>query len=142
MVWIWTGIIVLSIIIEVATCGLVSIWFTLGALVCLIIALLGGVAWYIQVVVFIITSILFLIVLRHYLEKLVKKDIKPTTGLEPLIGKEVTLSKTIELDTFGEIEIHGIIYSAALKDEAQAPILAGTRVRVVGVDGNKIIVEK
>ena len=68
---IWGIIAVVSLIVEGLTVGLVSIWFTAGALISLVLSLLG-VSEIIQCIVFIIVSIFGLIVFRNYWKKHMK----------------------------------------------------------------------
>ena len=57
---IWLGIIVLSIVVEASTMGLVAVWFLPGALVSLVLALFEvGLPWQITVFVVLAAVMLF-----------------------------------------------------------------------------------
>jgi len=68
------------------------------------------------------------------------KNNKENTNLESLIGKSVKLCKAIEEDSMGEIKISGIIWRVVSKNKK--PIADNTKVKIVGIDGNKFIVEE
>ena len=60
---IWLIVLVVCLVAEIATLGLTSIWFAGGALLALLIAMIGGPLW-LQVLVFLVASIVLLIVTR------------------------------------------------------------------------------
>ena len=51
---IWLAIFVIALVIEASGPSLVSIWFALGALVTMIISFIPGVAWWIELIVFVV----------------------------------------------------------------------------------------
>lgn len=142
MVWIWTSVIVLSIIIEALTCDLVSIWFTLGGFVSLILSFIKGVSWQAQLVVFVVSSLVFLICLRSLFVKMVNKNKRPTNGVELQEGKPIYLLKGIDKDKEGEVKINGVVYTAIVEDESVLPLQKGERVKIINNDGNKVVVAK
>lgn len=56
MVWIWLGVVALSVFVEAATLTLVSIWFAAGAL-CATFAAYAGVSLTVQLLIFVAVSI-------------------------------------------------------------------------------------
>ena len=50
MIYVWLGILVATVILEIATTQMVSIWFAIGALAAFIAALLGVEQLWIQIV--------------------------------------------------------------------------------------------
>ena len=62
--WIWICVIVGAVIIEALTMDVVSIWFTIGAIVPLILSATNACGWEIQVIVFIIISAVLILTLR------------------------------------------------------------------------------
>lgn len=72
-VFLWLGLMILFLVVELATVGLTSIWLAGGALIALFVALAGAtVAW--QCIAFIVVSVLLLI-----LRGLLQRDI--STGI-------------------------------------------------------------
>ena len=60
---IWLIVMVVCLVVEISTLGLASIWFAGGALLAMIIALIGGPLW-LQILVFLVASIVLLIFTR------------------------------------------------------------------------------
>ena len=71
---IWLSIFVIALIIEAFTNEIVSIWFSLGAMIATIISLIGGIDWYIELIIFIVISAASLLCLRPVVNKLLKRD--------------------------------------------------------------------
>ena len=69
---VWSIVIVGTIIIELAGPQVVSIWFTLGALVSLILAIFNVELW-IQIVVFVGISLVALAITKPLYDKFLKK---------------------------------------------------------------------
>jgi len=139
--WIvWLSIFVIALIIEAATSELVSIWFSAGALIPLILSFINGVPWWIEVIVFVVISFATFLFLRPYLKKLIKKD-SVDTNIDEIIGKKgiMTIAST-ELDA-GEVKINGVLWTAVNVKEEE-PIEQGAKVAVVAINGNKLIVKK
>ena len=137
---IWLVIFVLSLIIEGLTAELVSIFFSLGSLVALIMSFFTGIPYYIELVVFVVLSIISLLALRPVMNRVLKKE-KRLTNIDEFVGKEIKLSKGYEQYSFGEANIGGIIWRV-LNIEEKEPINEGAEAVVISVQGNKLIVRK
>ncbi len=137
-IWIWLGVVAASLIIEFMTMELISVWFLVGGILALILAALK-VPVEVQISVFVVTSLVFLLVLR---KPLLKKIIKPTqkTNTDALIGESFDLLSDIKFDLPGTIKINGVIWSAVAEDGQE--IEKGTIVDIVSIKGNKILVAK
>lgn len=138
-VYIWVAIILLAIVVEIATVELVGIWFFPGALIALVLALFG-VHLAIQVGVFTVATVLFIIFFRKKLIQYLSKD-KSKTNTDLLIGKELKLITPIAFQTPGSVKINGVVWSASLEDET-AELKEGSLVKVVEIKGNKLIVRE
>lgn len=75
---VWSIVIVGTIIIELAGPQVVSIWFTLGALVSLILAIFNVELW-IQIVVFVGVSLVALAITKPLYDKFLKKEMAKKT---------------------------------------------------------------
>ena len=136
---IWGIIAVVSLIVEGLTVGLVSIWFTAGALISLVLSLLG-VSEIIQCIVFIIVSIFGLILFRNYWKKHMKNNITHT-NIDGYIGKEVMVIEDIDNDTEkGVIKINGQLWTARAVNGEK--IEKDSKVKIQRLEGNKVFVEK
>ena len=137
---IWLVVFVLSLIVEGLTSELVSIFFSLGSLVALIMSFFTGIPYYIELVVFVVLSILSLLALRPVMNRVLKKE-KRLTNIDEFVGKEIKLTKGYEQYGFGEASIGGIIWRV-LNIEEKEPINEGSIAKIVSVQGNKLIVRK
>lgn len=138
MVWVWTGILILTIIIELVSFELDCVWFSIGSLIALILALCGC-SITAQIIVFLIVSVALLCSVGIVCRKLLKNT-KGKTNLDSVIGTTHTLLKPIETEVAGEIKVNDVTWRAVTKDGS--PIAANEKVKVVSVEGNKFIVEK
>ena len=89
MIYVWAGVVALSLIIEFITQELASIWFSGGGLIALILAACKvGIAW--QIPVFVVVSFALLLATRPLVKKFIKKE-KVATNADSLIGKKAKL---------------------------------------------------
>jgi len=136
---IWTGLLVVFVIGEALTVGLTSIWFAAGSLIALVCALLGANLW-IQIVAFIVATILSLIAFRPLCKKYINGKVEPTNA-DRNIGAEVLVTEAIHnLQATGAVRIGGITWSARSESDALIPV--GTLVRIVRIEGAKVYVEQ
>lgn len=92
--FLWLGVIVVTIVVEIITVGLTSIWLTGGALAALIVCALGG-HWGLQLAVFFILTFLLLYFTRPWAIKHINNK-KIKTNYEETIGKEVRITETVD----------------------------------------------
>ena len=85
-VWIWLAIFVITIIVEAATQDLVSIWFSLGSLVALAIS--GFSVWWVEIIVFLVVSVIALILTRPIMKRLMQRN-ERKTNTDDFIGKKL-----------------------------------------------------
>ena len=134
----WLIIFVIALIVEIATMGLTSIWFAGGALVAWVFAKIGfGLT--VQIVVFVIASLLLLILTRPIAVRYFNVE-RQKTNAESLIGEcAVVVEEVDTLKAQGRVEIHGMEWSAKT-DELDGKIAKGKVVVVDGIQGVKLIV--
>ncbi len=140
MFWVWLGIIVVAVIVEIVTLDLVSVWFAFGGLIPFILAAIGGIPIEIQVVVFVIVSALLIIFLRKYAQKWLFKNMNAKTNIDMQIGKIYRLLEDANFEKNGSVKINDVVWTAVSKDGEL--IEKGQLVEIVSVDGNKMIVKK
>lgn len=141
MIWIWLAIFIITFIVEAATSDLVSIWFSIGAVVSIILSLIEGVPYYVEIIVFAVLSLVLLIATRPMVKKILKNQERKTNA-DDLIGKTVKVMETITEDLHGTIKINDVIYTASLSNNDTDTILEGTKVKIIGINGNKVIVKR
>ena len=138
MEYIWLAILILSVAIEAITMGLTSIWSAFGALIALFATLFGGPLW-LQIVLFIVVSVVTMILTRplaiRYLGPVLKK-----TNIDAIPGKTGIVVETIvPVEGRGQVKIDGQIWSAKLEDET-AQLEKGMTVIVDRIEGVKDVV--
>ena len=129
----WLIILVLFGIGEAVTVGLTSIWFALGALGALIVSQLGLGFWP-QITTFIVLSALSMLLVRPFAKKFLRPGYSATNA-DRIIG--ATGLVTEEIDNLAG---HGLVWSARSTEEG-AVIPAGQEVRIVQIQGVKVLVE-
>jgi len=136
--WIWVFILVATLLIEVETAGtLVSIWFSLGALVALIVLWLGG-PLPLQVLMFLVVAIASLLAIRPLASNYFRGNIVPTNQ-DRVIGAQAQLLTPITSTSWGQVKVFGSVWSVQSIDKK--PIAEGTLVEVVALEGAKLIVK-
>lgn len=137
---IWLAVFALSVIIEASGPNLVSIWFAVGSLVTLIISFIPGVAWWIEVIVFVVISAVSFIALRPLFKKLLKHNIFDT-NIDSYAGKKGYVVEEITLLKPGSVKIGDVKWSAIPLNENDK-FEVNEVVEVVTINGNKLIVKK
>lgn len=139
MVYIWLGLFIVLIIIEIATMALTTTWFAIGALVATVVSLLGGPVW-LQIILFLVVSLIMLIFTRPYALKYFNKD-RVKTNVEEIIGKQVMVTQTIEnYKGQGEVVVNGLPWTARSDDDSLV-IEKDQLVIIKAVEGVKVIVK-
>ncbi len=135
----WIIVLIATLAIEAATMGLTTIWFTGGAFVALIIELLNG-SFLLQVIIFLMVSLILLIFTRPVAVKHFNKE-REKTNLDSLIGKQAVVTSSIHnLQETGQVMIDGKEWTARSTD-ASKTIAKDEIVRIVSIKGVKLIVE-
>jgi len=137
MILVWFGIIILAAVIEAVTMDLSSIWFSVGGLFALLVAIFAAEAVAAQAIVFIIASTVLLLVLRPiFKEHMKKNEIK--TNADGLVGKVAICQREINNGERGEVKIEGKIWTAISNED----ISADEKVVVLAIKGVKLVVRK
>lgn len=137
---IWLVLFVAMLIIEAIGPALVSIWFALGAVIALILSFIPEVAWWIEVIVFVVISIATLLALRPILKRYIKRN-NYNTNIDSFTGKRGYVIEDITYLRPGAVKIVDVSWTAipVNKDEK---IVENEIIEVVAVNGNKLIVKK
>ena len=136
MVWIWLGVTILAIVVELLTPELVSLWFAIGGIVGIAFSFIPGLPWWGEIIIFAIVSLVLLLTLRPVLKKYLKnKNLK--TNTDRLVGQEVRVLTQADFDTLGTVKIGDVIWN--VKSSDGTALLADEIVKIVQIDGNKLI---
>lgn len=136
----WVVALVVFLIVEAVTAGLVSIWFVFGSLVALICAALGAAVW-LQIFWFVIVSVATLVLTRPLVKRYVDSR-SVATNADRSIGRAAVVTERIDnLAATGAVKLDGVVWTARSTDDAVA-IETGKRVTVRAIEGVKLIVER
>lgn len=139
MFWVWLAVIVLSVIIEIATAELISVWFTAGAVVPFVLSAFDAVSYPWQIVIFVVLSGAFMIGLRPVAKKFLLRNCNEKTNLDRIIGQKYTLLQSTDFEHTGKVMVNGVEWTAVAQDNQS--IEQGTVVEVVSTSGNKLVVK-
>ena len=136
----WLVLFVILLIIEIFTMGLTTIWFAGGAIIAFVLAYVGFGAP-MQIIVFLLASIILLVLTRPIAVKFFNKE-RQRTNAESLIGqKAVVIEKIDSIHGLGRAEVNGMEWAA--KTEALDCVIdVGEIVIIDGIQGVKLIVRK
>lgn len=136
MVWIWLAVFLVAVVVELATPQFLSLWFALAAVVCLGLSFIPGLPWWAQVLIFAVLSTVLLICLRPICNKyFLRKQV--ATNVDSLIGREVRMLTEANFDVLGTAKVGDVVWN--IKSQDDSPLLAGEVVKVLSVEGNKLI---
>lgn len=139
MTLVWLVALIVFAVTEAVTVGLVSIWFAGGALAALIAAGLKAPLW-LQLVLFLVVSIVLLASLRPFVKKFAKPHRVPTNA-DRHIGQTALVTEEIDnLRETGAIRMDGVVWTA--RSESGEVIPAGATITVRRITGVKVWVEQ
>lgn len=124
-------------IIEIATTGFLIFWLGVSSLVAMISSFLTD-NILIQAIIFMISSAILIPLTKPLTDKFINKKTIPTNS-SSLINKQGIV--IIDIDTIkatGQVKVDGQIWSA--KTEDASIIKKGTEIKVLKIDGVKLIV--
>ena len=134
---IWLVLMVVFLIAEAVTVATISLWFAAGALVALLVSLLGLQVW-LQVVLFLLVSGVLLaclrpMVKRHFTPKLTRNNVDAIVGTRGMVTAEID-----NVCAAGQVKLNGMEWTA--RSTTGQIIPAGTLIRVDRVEGVKVFV--
>ncbi|MGN1146713.1 MAG: NfeD family protein [Acetatifactor sp.] len=136
----WLVVLIVTIVIELVTMGLTSIWFAGGALVAVIAAALH-MPLAVQIALFLLVSLLLLFFTRPIAVKYFNKD-RVRTNVEGLVGRQaIVISEIDNLQGIGQVTVGGQEWSARSHDD-KLKLPVGAVVDVVAINGVKLIVRE
>lgn len=139
MTTIWIVALVVFLIIEGATVGLVSVWFALGSLCAMIASMLNAQLW-LQIVLFIVVSAVSMYFTRPIVKKYINGRVVPTNA-DAVIGSECRVVETIDnIAGTGAVYVGGKTWTARSTDDTVIP--EGELVTAERIEGVKLIVAK
>lgn len=135
----WLIALVVFLVIEAATLGLATIWFAGVALVALIAAMCGA-GIVIQIVLFLVVSLVLLFFTRPFAVRFLNKDTLKT-NVDRVVGMEGVVTEEISnLAGTGKVSLGGNMWTARTENEG-GTIPVDAVVTVLRVEGVKLIVK-
>ncbi len=136
---IWLILSGIFFILEIFTVSFMMFWPGVAAFISTLLAIIG-LPTQVQIIVFSILSILLIVFTKPLTKKLFKSS-NVNTNIDNVIGKEGLVIKEIDnLNRKGQVKVDGEIWTAisSTGDKISQDLV----IKVVGVDGVKLIVEK
>ena len=135
----WIAALIVFVVAEAVSVGLVSIWFALGSVAALICAMLHGPVW-LQILWFVAISAVTLYFTRPLVKKYVNAK-SVATNADRNIGRHAVVTERIDnLSATGAVQLDGVAWTArSVRDDA--PIEKGVTVTVREIRGVKLVVE-
>ena len=139
MTLLWLAIVVISVAIEAVTVGLTSIWVAGGALVAMILGMLGlGTFWQLAAF-FIVTFVLIFFTRPVAIKHLNSKRVK--TNYENVIGKKICIKERVDnIRQTGSAVVSGQEWTVRSSDDNVA-FETGQMAEVIRVSGVKLIIK-
>ena len=137
MTMIWLLLIVAFVVFEAMTLSFGIVAFAFGALGSLVAAAAGGEVW-LQVLVFLGGSALFLALLRPLILKRLRVPESQRFNADAIIGEMGLVTRAIAPEAPGAIKVRGQEWSAVASDEEAIP--EGASVRILEIRGVRAVV--
>ncbi|MGI6710203.1 MAG: NfeD family protein [Bacilli bacterium] len=137
MIVFWALIIVITIIVEINTFDLVSLWFTVGAIVAIILAALK-IEPLVQIGVFVGISLVLIIALKPLTKNIRSGKSIVKTNADRVVGMVGVVTKNITPGDVGQVKVDGELWHAINQDGKT--ILEGKNVSIKAISGIKLIV--
>lgn len=138
MIAIWAVIFVVTLIIELETADLTTIWFCVSSLITLICSFFSIDILY-QIIIFVALSFILILSTRPLTKKMMNKDIIHT-NTDKLVGMIATVTKKIVDGEIGEVKVDNNFWRAISIDGIS--INENEKVIVNSLSGNKVVVSK
>ena len=133
----WLILLVVFLLAEAATVGMVSAWFAVGALAAMVTALLHGPVW-LQTVLFVVVSTGLLLSLRPLVRKYLSPNLT-ATNVDSVVGSTGIVTAAIDnVSAAGQVKLGAMEWTA--RSTSGQPIPVGTLVKVDKIEGVKAYV--
>jgi membrane protein implicated in regulation of membrane protease activity len=133
--WIWMAAALIFLIIELTTPTLIFICFVAGSVVAGIYTYFYPEAYYWQIGIFVVISVILLPLTRRFAKRITKTP-PELSNVDRMIGQTAVVVSDIDPDNGGKVRFEGEIWAAVAEEkiEAQAKVeiesVSGTRVKV------------
>lgn len=138
MIVFWSIVLVATLVVELATSQMVSIWFSCASVIPIVLACFDAPEW-VQICAFVAMSVLLLILTRPFVKKVKKQPER--TNIDMIIGTDAIVTETIHNElSKGRVMVSGVSWKALSRDGSV--IEKGQTVKIMAIDSAKLIVSK
>lgn len=135
MFYMWLSIVIFLSILEITTVNLVSVWFVISGILSMIASLFTN-NILIQIAIFVIFGLIFMLMTRKIVKKLVPKKTK--TNLDRIEGMTGIVVEKITKNKPGAVKVDGKVWTA----QANETINQDEIVKILEINSTKLKVEK
>lgn len=135
---IWLIIAGICLVAEIITVGFLIFWFSIGALIAMVVSFFTT-NIIIQTTVFIISSTILIFATKPFVKKFSKDEDTVKTNVYSIIGKTGIVTQEIDsVHSKGQIKVDGEVWSATSNEDLIIP--ENSEVEILEVKGVKVIV--
>ena len=138
MIAIWAFVFIATLVIELETADLTTIWFCISSAITLILAAFSVKPLY-QIIFFVLLSLILVLSTRPLTKNMMKKEIIPTNS-DRLIGMVATVTQEITNGEIGEVKVKNELWRAFTNFNISFEI--GEKVIIDAIEGNKLLISK
>ena len=135
MFYLWLLLVIILSVVEIITVNLVSIWFVISGIVAMIASLFTD-NLVIQISIFVILGLIFMLLTRKIVKRIVPEKVK--TNIDRIIGMQGIVITKIGKNKPGEVKVDGKTWTAT-SDET---INQDEIVKILEINSTKLKVEK
>ena len=135
-IFLWMGIAILLVIVELMTVNLTTIWYIASAILSLIFALFTE-SFLLQFGIFVLVGTV-LVILTKPITKKITANSGEATNLDRVIGMDAIVTEEIDKNQVGEVRVDGKKWSAIADEKIDVNCV----VKVLSIDGVKLKVER
>ena len=136
---IWLIASAIMFLLEIFTVGFLLFFPAIGAFLAFLFAIFGA-SMQIQIIIFVISSLLLIAFIRPIVTKLFKSN-NVAMNSDSVIGKNgIVIKKIDNLNGKGQVKVAGEVWSAISSDDTE--IEEGATVIILKIEGVKLVVKK
>ena len=138
MTYFWLGVVVVALVVEALTVGLVSVWFVPGALVSMLLSLFK-LPLFVQIPTFFVVSGCGIVLAKTVFRGLFHPKGASKTNVDALVGSRAVVTERVDnLSGCGQVRVNSQIWSARSIDP-DIVFEVGDVVSVMAIEGVKLI---
>ncbi|MFA6889885.1 MAG: NfeD family protein [Bacilli bacterium] len=138
MIILWSVLITATIIIELSTADLVTIWFSIGAIGALIATIFKA-SELAQFIVFVAVSVVLLLATRPLTKRMMEKGMVRTNA-DRVIGMTGIITKEVSPNEIGELKVENVLWRAI--NYQNQTFIVGEKVSIDAISGTKLVISK